>query len=57
MYSYLIMKKYLLIIATLMLTATQFYSEAQGVKFITIKGRNIIGTDNKSFFNARHQPG
>lgn len=49
MYSYLIMKKYLLIIATLMLTATQFYSEAQGVKFITIKGRNIIGTDNKSF--------
>jgi endoglucanase len=42
------MKKYLLMITALLLAAIQF-SEAQSAKFITVKGRNIIGTDGKLF--------
>lgn len=43
------MKKHLLTIAAIVLTAMPVYIKAQTVKFINVKGKEVIGVDNKPF--------
>ena len=43
------MKRYLIAVVGLILTLTTFQLKAQIAKFISVKGRNIIGPDNKPF--------
>jgi endoglucanase len=43
------MKKYLLITAVVMLAAVTLEVKAQSAKFITVKGKEVIGPDNKPF--------
>jgi len=43
------MKKYLILTVALILTIATFQTKAQSAKFISVKGRNIIGPDNKPF--------